>query len=133
MTLTATCRCGATKIALPHPPIEAKQCNCTYCYKTGAIWSYYQPGEVTLLSEEADQVYSASGGINRHHFCGTCGISSWGDSPDWASVFNNDGTPKNGDPNSFPETRIAAVNIRLIDDFDIASVRIEQVDGRNSW
>ena len=88
---------------------------------------------MTLLSEEADQVYSASGGINRHHFCGTCGISSWGDSPDWASVFNNDGTPKNGDPNSFPETRIAAVNIRLIDDFDIASVRIEQVDGRNSW
>lgn len=133
MTLTATCHCGDTKIELPYPPTEAKQCNCTFCFKTGAIWSYYPPSEVAIRSDTGDKVYSASGGINQHHFCGRCGISSWGDSPDWASVYNADGTPKNGDPNSFPETRIVGVNIRLIDDLDIAMVRIEQVDGRNSW
>lgn len=133
MTLTASCHCGATKIALAYPPTEAKQCNCTFCFKTGAIWSYYQPGEVTFLSGEADKIYSASDGINQHHFCSRCGINSWGDSPDWASVYNADGTPKNGDPDSFPETRIVGVNIRLIDGFDIASVKIEQIDGRNNW
>lgn len=133
MTLIATCHCGATRIALAYPPAEAKQCNCTFCFKTGAIWSYYQPGDVTVLSGDADATYSASNGLNQHHFCGRCGISSWGDSPDWASMYNLDGTPKNGDPTGIPEARIIGVNIRLLDDFDIATVEVEQVDGRNNW
>ncbi|UYO01049.1 MAG: GFA family protein [Devosia sp.] len=132
MTLTATCHCGATRIALPAPPTHAKSCNCSFCARTGAIWAYYKPGELTFLSLAGDSTYSPSG-MNHHHFCSTCGMQTWGDSPDWASLYNNDGTPKNGDANAMPTERTYAVNLNLIDDLDWAAVTVEKVDGRSAW
>ncbi|WP_332691503.1 GFA family protein [Devosia sp.] len=133
MSLTASCHCGATRIELPHLPTHAKECNCSYCARTGAVWGYYNVDEIELLSNAGEKTYSASDGINLHHFCGNCGMQTWGDSPDWASMYNNDGTPKNGDPNAMPTSRIYAVNLRLIDDLDWSKVAVEKVDGRNSW
>jgi hypothetical protein len=133
MSLTPTCHCGATKIALPRIPDYATQCNCSYCARTGAVWGYFGPGEMQFASLEGDKVYSASDGMNQHHFCGHCGMQTWGDSPDWASMYNADGTPKNGDPNSMPTTRTYAVNLRLIDDLDWSKINITQVDGRSNW
>jgi hypothetical protein len=133
MSLTATCHCGATKIALPHLPDHATQCNCSYCARTGAVWGYFGPCEMQFASLEGDKVYSASDGMNQHHFCGHCGMQTWGDSPDWASMYNADGTPKNGDPNSMPKTRTYAVNLRLIDDLDWSKINVTQVDGRSNW
>jgi len=133
MSLTATCHCGATRIELPRLPEAATQCNCSYCARTGAVWGYFGPGEMQFLSQDGDKVYSASGGMNQHHFCGQCGMQTWGDSPDWASMYNNDGTSKNGDPNAMPTTRTYAINLRLIDDLDWSRIAVTQVDGRNSW
>ena len=133
MSMIATCHCGATKIELPHPPTQAKECNCTYCARTGAVWGYYQVGDMKFLSQRDEKVYSASDGMNLHHFCGTCGMQTWGDSPDWASMYNSDGTSKNGDPNAFPTERSYAINLRLIDDLDWSAVAVQKIDGRNSW
>ena len=133
MPLIATCHCGATKIELPHPPTQAKECNCTYCARTGAVWGYYQVGDMNFLSQRDEKVYSASDGMNLHHFCGTCGMQTWGDSPDWASMYNNDGTSKNGDPNAFPTARTYAINLRLIDDLNWSTIAVEKIDGRSSW
>ena len=133
MPLIATCHCGATKIELPHPPTQAKECNCTYCARTGAVWGYYQVGDMTFLSQRDEKVYSASDGMNLHHFCGTCGMQTWGDSPDWASMYNSDGTSKNGDPNAFPTARTYAINLRLIDELNWSNIAVEKIDGRNSW
>ena len=134
MPLIASCHCGATQIALPHPPSHAKQCNCSYCARAGAVWAYYEQGEMTFMAQEGEKTYSASDGINQHHFCGHCGMQTWGDSPDWASAYNNDGTPKPGfTPGSVPAQRTYAVNLRLVDDLDWSSIAVEQVDGRNNW
>ncbi|MBN9346005.1 MAG: GFA family protein [Devosia sp.] len=132
MTLIAACHCGHTRIELPAQPTHAKSCNCTYCARTGAVWAYYKPGELTFLSREGEATYSPSG-MNHHHFCANCGMQTWGDSPDWASLYNNDGTPKNGEANAMPTERIHAVNLRLIDDLDWDAVTVEAVDGRASW
>jgi Uncharacterized conserved protein len=132
MTLIATCHCGAVKIALPSQPTEAKTCNCSFCQRTGAVWAYCKAGELTFLSQEGEVTYSPTG-LNNHHFCARCGMQTWGDSPDWASMYNADGTPKNGDANSIPTERIYAVNLNLIDDLDWSAVRVEQMDGRNNW
>ena len=103
MPLIASCHCGATRIELPHPPDHAKECNCSYCSRTGAVWGYYKPGEMRFVTLDGEKTYSASDGMNQHHFCGNCGMQTWGDSPDWASVYNNDGTPKEGfTPGSMP-------------------------------
>nr|WP_314258215.1 hypothetical protein [uncultured Devosia sp.] len=133
MSLIATCHCGATRIELPHPPVSAGECNCTYCSRTGAVWGYYKPGEMKIISTEGERIYSPSG-MNNHHFCGTCGMQTWGDTPDWGSIYNADGTPKPGfEAGGMPTERSYAVNLRLIDDFDWTSIEVEQMDGRNSW
>lgn len=132
MTLKATCHCGDTTITLSRRPETAKSCNCSFCERTGAVWAYFSPGEITVEATE-QRTYSATG-LNRHHFCGRCGMQTWGESPDWASAYNNDGTPKPGfQPGTVPEARIAGVNLRLIDGLDWSTVEVETVDGRNSW
>ena len=61
-------------------------------------------------------------------------MQTWGDSPAWASLYDNDGTPKDGgDGTTMPTARTYAVNLRLIDDLDWDAVTIEAVDGRASW
>lgn len=131
MTLIASCHCGSTRIALPAQPTAAKSCNCSYCSRAGAVWAYYKAGELTFLAQEGDALYAPSG-MNQHHFCSKCGMQTWGDSPDWASLYNNDGTPKNG-TGGMPTERIYSVNLNLVEDLDWSQVAVEKVDGRNSW
>ena len=97
------------------------------------VWAYYDPSELTFLSTDLDAIYSASDNLNRHHFCSRCGMHTWGDSPDWAQMYNADGTPKNGDPSSMPDKRIYQVNLNLVDDLDWSVIEIEKLDGKNSW
>lgn len=133
MTLTATCHCGDTRITLSRHPDAAKSCNCSFCGRTGAVWGYFQPGEITVEATD-EKTYSASGGMNQHHFCGRCGIQTWGDSPDWASAYNMDGTPKPGvEAGTVPEDRVVGVNLRLIDDLDWSKVEVEKIGGRANW
>jgi hypothetical protein len=134
MSLTATCHCGATRIQLPTHPTEAKSCNCSYCARTGAVWAYYRPDELTFVAREAEATYAVDERLNQHHFCGKCGMQTWGSSPDWSAAFNNDGTPKNGgDGTTVPTERIYAVNLNLVDDLDWSRVAVERMDGRNNW
>lgn len=132
MPLNASCHCGATQITLPRLPAAATSCNCSFCGRTGAVWAYFKPGELVVQAED-EKTYSASG-MNLHHFCGRCGMHTWGDSPDWSSVYNMDGTPKPGfEPGTVPTERNIAVNLRLIDDLDWSKIEVEKIDGRNSW
>lgn len=132
MTLIATCHCGATRIELPALPAAVKSCNCTFCHRTGAVWGYYDPTELRITAAAHDTVYAPSG-MNHHHFCGQCGGNTHGSSPDWASMYNADGTMKPGMTGGIPEKRIAAVNLRMIIDLDLDSLPIEKMDGRNNW
>jgi hypothetical protein len=132
MTLVATCHCGATRIALPAHPTHAGECNCTYCARTGAVWAYYDPGELTFLARDDERMYSTSPDVHQHHFCGRCGMQTWGDSPNWAELYNNDGTPK-VEGATFPTTRRLGLNLRLVDGLDWSAIAVEKLDGRNSW
>jgi hypothetical protein len=96
------------------------------------VWAYYKPGELKFLSQEGEATYAPSG-MNLHHFCSNCGMQTWGDTPNWASLYNNDGTPKDGDAGAMPTEQTFAVNLRLVDDLDWEAVTIEAVDGRASW
>ncbi len=133
MTLTATCHCGDTRIALSRRPETAAACNCSFCDRTGATWAYFKPDEITVEAL-GEKTYSASGGLNQHHFCGRCGMQTWGDSPDWQSAYNTDGTPKPGvEPNTVPAERIVGVNLRLVDGLDWSTITVEKLDGRANW
>lgn len=133
MTLTASCHCGAVRIDLPALPAEAKTCNCTFCHRTGAVWGYYAPEDLTVTAEpDALRDYAPSG-MNHHHFCARCGGNTHGFAPDWASIYNNDGTLKPGMAQGVPEKQIAGVNLRMIAELDLSTLTVIEVDGRNSW
>ena len=133
MPLIATCHCGATKIELPGPPAEGTECNCTFCRRAGAVWAYYNPGELRFISREQERLYSTNPEVHQHYFCGKCGTQTWGESPDWASLYNNDGTPKSGDATAIPTAHKLSLNLKLIGELDLATIDIVKVDGRNSW
>lgn len=132
MSLLATCHCGATRIEVPGSPATAKECNCTYCYRTGAVWGYYRPDEVRVATPDALSVYAPSG-INKHFFCSSCGGNMFGSSPDWASIYNADGTLKEGATDGVPAAEVIGVNLRMVDGLDLSTLDVEQVDGRNNW
>ena len=124
MTITMSCHCGGTRIELPEAPKEATLCTCSYCTKTGGLWGYYPPDAPKILSDTHGAVYSASGGINQHHFCANCGCQTYGISPDWSL----DG------PDGIPEKTKFAINARLFDDFTLLkSLPVGEIDGRNLW
>lgn len=122
MTRIATCHYGGTRIELPEAPTHATACTCTFCTKSGGLWSYYPPEAPRILSDTYGAMYSASDGINRHHFCANCGCATYGVSPDWSL----------GDT-EIPEKQKFALNARLLDDFDLKSLVVEEIDERNLW
>lgn len=133
MTVTARCHCGATQITLPAMPTEGGVCNCTFCNRTGAVWASYDQSEVKVVAEQT-AVYSPSSPANAHQFCGRCGGNTHGYAPDYSKAFNMDGTPKDGvELDMSDEARRISVNLRMIDDFDPASISLTHMDGRNNW
>ena len=133
MSLTATCHCGGTHIELPHLPERRLECNCTFCTKAGAIWGYFGAGEMKVVTDEHSRLYTKSG-LNNHHFCGRCGMQTWGDSPDWTEIYNYDGAPKAGHAaGDMPTRRSYGINLKLLDDYDVSSLTAEKADGRNNW
>ena len=121
MTTIATCHCGGTRIELPEAPTHATSCNCTYCSKSGGLWSYYAPGVPKILSDTHGAIYAPSG-YNKHHFCANCGCTTYGVSPDWSL-----------EDTEVPTKTKFAINTRLIDDFDLGTLEVTELDGRNLW
>lgn len=120
MRYRGTCHCGATAFTTTASPATLTRCNCTFCSKRGALWLYADPAEFHLETpSEAQSLYSPTMPENRHHFCSVCGCTTFSDTPDWAS----------GDM----AVRRIAINARLLDDFDIATAEIVDLDGRNLW
>ena len=124
MSHIATCHCGATRLEVDRLPETVTACTCTYCSKVGGLWGYYAPGEVHVLSETAPGIYSARG-INEHHFCATCGCTTYGVSPDY--------TEADIGSEAIPEGRKWAINARLLDGVDRDAIPVVRIDGLTLW
>ncbi|MDP1600601.1 GFA family protein [Phenylobacterium sp.] len=122
MTLKGSCHCGATQFEVTEAPASVTSCNCSYCSKRGALWAYYTPDQFTLTTaRDRVSTYQWGGYFGQHHFCGICGCTTYGESPSWVDYKPDYANPKIG------------VNARLFNDFDLATVPVEHVDGKNEW
>ena len=121
MLVKGSCHCKATRFEVAYEPASVTQCNCSICSKRGALWSYYSPKDVTIVSEEAKTTYQWGARIGKHNFCGRCGCTTYTESPDWST-----GEPDYDNPK-------LSINARLLDDFDLDKVPVEHIDGRNLW
>lgn len=122
MSYSATCHCRATRITIPRLPEKATACTCTFCTKRGALWGYFRPGEVVIEPSLDDRVYAPSG-VSQHHFCGTCGCTTWSLTPNWNAETDQDGSTAHW----------ISVNLWLLDDVNIRNLPIDLLDGRNAW
>lgn len=112
---TGGCHCGSVKyeatINLNDPVMS---CNCSICSKKGHLLAFASQDQFKLLAGESTlsdyQFYKK----NIHHlFCKACGVGSFAR-----------GTGKDG-------TTMYAVNVRCLEGVDIASLKIQQVDGKS--
>jgi len=69
-----SCHCGAIRLVIRNEPAEAGECNCSICRRTGGLWHYCPPGEVSV---DAESVYYQQGdrSLDLWH-CQTCGCTT---------------------------------------------------------
>ncbi|RTZ60403.1 MAG: GFA family protein [Gammaproteobacteria bacterium] len=105
------CHCGAVRFEVEAPAeIQASECNCSICSKSGYLHLIVPRPAFKLLSgQENLQTYRFNTGVAKHLFCKTCGIKSF------------------YVPRSHPEG--ISVNVRCLDNSTIRSVHIEPFDG----
>ena len=109
---TGGCHCRSVRFEVVAPAdIEANECNCSICAKSGYLHLIVPSDRFKLLKGKSVlQTYSFNTETAAHYFCKTCGIKSF------------------YIPRSHPDGY--SVNARCIDPETIGSVTIKQSNGR---
>ncbi|TWI00986.1 hypothetical protein IP90_02608 [Luteimonas cucumeris] len=109
-----SCHCGAVAFEFEGDIDAAITCNCSICSRKAPVLTAITRDRFRLLTaEDAAATYTFNKHAIRHRFCRTCGIHPYGESGDAddASIY---------------------VNLRCLQDFDLASVPIHAFDGRSA-
>jgi hypothetical protein len=72
MSHEGSCHCGAVRITIEDDPVDAGECNCSICRRTGALWTYASPTRVSVAGEGVGYVQGDKT-LALHH-CPTCGV-----------------------------------------------------------
>ena len=121
MIVKGSCHCGATRFELAFEPASVTECTCSICSKRGGLWAYYPPQDVTIVSDAKKVSYQWGAKLGRHNFCAGCGCTTYGEFPDFSTGVADHDNPK------------ISINARLLDDYDVASIPVQRIDGKNMW
>jgi hypothetical protein len=108
------CHCGAVRF---HVDLDLAQpavtCNCSICARSGTMLSF-APAAQLVIDQGEDNLtdYQFNKKVIHHLFCKTCGIKPFGR-----------GTMPDG-------KEMVAINVRCLDDIDLAQVPTRQVNGK---
>jgi hypothetical protein len=107
------CHCGRVRFEVLAPAeIDASECNCSICSKTGFVHLIVPKSRFKLLQgSEHLSTYTFNTGVARHLFCQACGIKSF-----YVPRSNPDGY---------------SVNVRCLDSSTVKGVNLSQFDGQN--
>ena len=120
------CHCGKVKLKSAEFPADITRCNCSICYRLGALWAYYPETEVKIEAAGGMLTVYAWGEekmlFHRCTNCGctNCGCTNCGCTTHYTSVEEN-GHKK------------IAINARMSDAEKIQHIQIRDFDGANSW
>jgi hypothetical protein len=113
MTYTGSCHCGHVRFEVEGTLDGAMACNCSICQRKGWLMWFVPRDRLRLLTpEENCATYTFGPHTIKHRFCPKCGIHPYGEATDPAG------------------TRMAAINIRCLDQVDLESVPVKHFDGR---
>ena len=107
------CHCGRVRFEVRAPAeLEATECNCSICSKSGYLHLIVPSSRFTLLQgSEHLTSYTFNTGVARHCFCSVCGVKSF------------------YVPRSHPDGY--SVNVRCLDPASIQSLSVKDFDGQN--
>jgi hypothetical protein len=110
---TGGCHCGRVRFEVMAPAkIDAVECNCSICGKTGFLHLVVPRSRFKLLQgADALTAYRFNTGVAEHLFCKFCGIKSF-----YIPRSNPDGY---------------SVNVRCLDPGTIAKINVTPFDGQN--
>jgi hypothetical protein len=114
MTHHGSCHCGNVHFEVKGEVTAALACNCSICSRKGALlWATQR--ESFHLRDPKDQMgrYTFNRHAIAHRFCPVCGIHTHSEDTDLS------GTPA------------VYVNLRCLDDIDLAQVPVHHFDGRS--
>ncbi|HRO61291.1 MAG TPA: GFA family protein [Burkholderiaceae bacterium] len=114
MNYKGSCHCGRVAFEVEGDIDGALSCNCSICQRKGSLLWFVARDRLRLLTPESDaSTYEFNKHVIRHRFCPVCGMHPYAEGTD----------PKG--------KATAAVNLRCLEDFDLASVPVTQFDGRS--
>ena len=114
MTYKGSCHCGKVAFEAEGEIQGAMACNCSICQRKGSLLWFVPRDKFRLLTpESAIGTYTFNSHAIKHRFCPECGIHTH------AEATNPQGQP------------MAAVNIRCIEDLDLATIPVQHYDGRS--
>ena len=113
-TYSGGCHCGRVRYQVTTDLASVIECNCSICSRRGH-WLNFVPAEQFKLLQGQDALtdYQFNKHIIHHNFCSVCGVGSF------ARGKNADGSP------------MAAINVRCLDDIDLASIKTTRFDGKS--
>lgn len=113
MKYKGSCHCGRVAFEVEGTVDKALACNCSICSRKGSLLWFVPRAQLRLLTpEENASTYTFNRHVIKHRFCGVCGMHPYAE----VDQGQNQG---------------AAVNLRCLEDFDVASVPVTHFDGRS--
>lgn len=114
MIYKGSCHCGRVAYEVEGEIKGAVACNCSICSRKGSLLWFVPREKLKLLTpEDAASTYTFNKHIIRHRFCPVCGIHPYAVGVD----------PKGN--------QMAAINIRCLEDVDLAAIPVQNFDGRS--
>src|SRR5437899_12566076 len=114
MLYRGSCHCGAIAFEVEGELTGAVACNCSICSRKGALlWAVPRDRLRLLTPEQEIGRYAFNRHVIEHRFCRTCGIHPYAEATGAGAG------------------RAAYVNIRCLENLDLASIPSQEFDGRS--
>jgi hypothetical protein len=108
---SGSCHCGAVQLRVPSAPAHLTNCNCSICWRYGALWAYFMAASVTIL-RAPDAVEEYCWGLKELRFfrCRHCGVVTHWEKAEPSAVSVVGINMRNFDLAALARAQIVAVN-----------------------
>ncbi len=114
MNYKGSCHCGRVAFEVSGEIGSVMSCNCSICQRKGALMWFVPRDQLRLLTPDDNaNTYMFNKHVIRHRFCPTCGMHPYGEGKDAKG------------------NAMAAINVRCLEDIDLAAIPVTQFDGRS--
>jgi hypothetical protein len=113
MLRKGSCHCGRIVFEVEGAIAKVIECNCSICSRKGSLL-WFVPRDRLRASTPEEQIatYTFNTHKIKHRFCPNCGVHPYGEGSDPAG------------------NRMAAINVRCLEDIDLSALEVERFDGR---